>query len=147
MGELVDDVEQAELASIMGALLDKVVGPDVVGALGSQPDARSVIEPQPSTLELSGGDLQPLASPDPLDPLVVDQPAGPAQQFGDLAITVAAILLGQLDEVGSQPLLIGVLRMAEYAGRKAALVLHRCRWLSDPHCRRSLGRMEEPRHW
>jgi hypothetical protein len=55
---------------------------------------------------LSGGDLQPLASPDPLDPLVVDQPAGPAQQFGDLAITVAAILLGQLDEVGSQPLLI-----------------------------------------
>ena len=40
-GELVDDVEQAELAPVMGALLDKVVGPDVVGALGAQPDARS----------------------------------------------------------------------------------------------------------
>jgi hypothetical protein len=41
VGELVDDVEQAELAPVMGALLDKVVGPDVVGALGTQPDARS----------------------------------------------------------------------------------------------------------
>src|SRR6202035_6190993 len=54
VGELVDDVEQAELAAIMGALLDKVVGPDMVGTLRSQPDARSVIEPQPSTLGLSG---------------------------------------------------------------------------------------------
>jgi len=78
VGELVDDVEQAELASIMRALLDKVVGPDMVAALGSQTDARSVIEPQASALRLPGGDFQPLASPDPLDPLVVNQPAGPA---------------------------------------------------------------------
>ena len=32
------------------------------------------------------GDLQPLALPDPLDPLVVDQPARLLQQPGDLAI-------------------------------------------------------------
>jgi hypothetical protein len=106
MGELVDDIEHTELAAIMGALLDKVVGPDVIGALGSEPDARSVIQPQASTFRLPGGDLQPLASPDPLDPLVVDQPAGPAQQRGDLAIAVAAILPGQLDDVGRQPLFI-----------------------------------------
>src|SRR6516165_9685705 len=31
------------------------------------------------------GDLQPLALPDTLDPLVVDRPARLAQQFGDLA--------------------------------------------------------------
>jgi hypothetical protein len=55
---------------------------------------------------LPGGNLQPLASPDPLDPLVVDEPAGPAQQLGDLAIAVAAILAGQLDGVGRQPLFI-----------------------------------------
>jgi hypothetical protein len=36
-GELVDDVEQAELALVMGALLDKIVRPDVVGALGYDP--------------------------------------------------------------------------------------------------------------
>src|SRR3974390_2101504 len=37
VGELVDNVEHAELASIVGALLDKVVRPDVIAALGSQP--------------------------------------------------------------------------------------------------------------
>jgi hypothetical protein len=44
--------------------------------------------------------------PDPLDPLIVDQPAGPAQQLGDLAIAVAAILSDRLDEVGGQPCLV-----------------------------------------
>src|SRR5262249_44210862 len=91
-GELVDDVEQAKFASAMSALLEEVVGPDVVGALGPQPDAGSVTQPQPGALGLPGGDLQPLASPDALDPLVVDQPAGPAQQLGNLAIAIAAIL-------------------------------------------------------
>src|SRR6059058_2644080 len=52
------------------------------------------------------GTLQPLASPDPLDPLVVDQPAGPAQQLGDLAIAIAAIPPGQRDDVGRQPLFV-----------------------------------------
>jgi hypothetical protein len=94
MGELVDDVEQAELPSVMGALLEEVVRPDVVGAFGPQPDARAVTQPQAGALRLPGGDLQPLAPPDPLDPLVVDQPAGPAQQLGDLAIAVPAILPG-----------------------------------------------------
>jgi hypothetical protein len=55
---------------------------------------------------LPGGDFQPLASPDPLDPLVVDQPTGPAQQLGNLAIAVPAILPGQFDDVGHQPLLV-----------------------------------------
>ena len=39
MGEFVDDVEQADFTPVMGALLEEVVGPDVVGALGPQPDA------------------------------------------------------------------------------------------------------------
>jgi hypothetical protein len=101
--ELVDDVEQAKFASVMGALLEEVIRPDVIGALGPQPDAGSVIQPQPGALGLSARDLQPLAPPDPLDPLVVDQPAGLAQQLGNLAIAVAAILPDQLDDVGGQP--------------------------------------------
>ena len=48
----------------------------MVGMLGAQPDARSVRQPEPAALGLFGGDLQPLAPPDPLDPLVVDHPAG-----------------------------------------------------------------------
>jgi hypothetical protein len=62
-------------ASIVGAVLDKVVGPDVIAVLRPQPDARSVGQPEPASFGLFIGDLQPLASPDALDPLVVDYPA------------------------------------------------------------------------
>jgi hypothetical protein len=34
MGELVDDVEQADFAPVMNALLEKVVRPNVIGPLG-----------------------------------------------------------------------------------------------------------------
>jgi hypothetical protein len=106
MGELVDNVEHADPAPVVGAVLDEVVGPDMIAVLGSEPDAGAVSQPEATTLRLPGGNLQPLASPDPLDPLVVDEPAGPAQQLGDLAIAIAAILAGQLDDVGGQPLFI-----------------------------------------
>ena len=46
VGELVDDVGQSDFVPIMGALLEKVIGPYVVGPLGPQPDARSVRQPQ-----------------------------------------------------------------------------------------------------
>src|SRR5258708_3315238 len=63
--ELVDDIEHAEFASIMGALLDEVVRPHVVAVLGPEPNARSVIQPETAAFRLLGRDLQPLASPDP----------------------------------------------------------------------------------
>src|ERR1043166_6033938 len=100
MGELVDDVEHAKLPSIMGALLKEIVGPHVIRALGSEPNARSVIQPQAGALGLPRGNLQPLASPDSLDPLVVDQPADLAQKRGNLAIAVAAIRPGRRDNRG-----------------------------------------------
>ena len=62
MGELVDDVEHADSASIMGAILDEVVGPHVIAVLGPQPDAGAVIQPETAALRLPGGHLQPLAS-------------------------------------------------------------------------------------
>ena len=63
-------------------------------------------KPEPAALGLFMGDLQPLAPPDPLDPLVVDQPARLLQQPGDLAIAIAAVLPGQCDGVGSEPLFV-----------------------------------------
>jgi hypothetical protein len=51
-------------------------------------------------------DLQPLAPPEAFDPLVVDYPARLAQQFGDLAIAVAAVLPGKRDNVGGKALLV-----------------------------------------
>ena len=79
----------------------------MVGPLGAKADAGSVREPEPTSFGLSGWNLQPLASPDPLDPLVVDDPAcRRAQQGGDLAIAVAAVSADQFDDVGDELLLI-----------------------------------------
>jgi hypothetical protein len=120
VGELVDDVEHADLSPVVGSVLDEVVRPDMIAVLGAKPDAGAVVQPEPAALGLPGRDLQPLTSPDPLDPLVVDEPAGPAQQLGDLAIAVAAILSGQLYEIGGQPLLV-VTALRDLALRRAVL--------------------------
>ena len=52
------------------------------------------------------GTFSPSRRQDALDPLVVDYPARLAQQFGDLAIAIAAVLLGKLDNIGRQTLLV-----------------------------------------
>src|SRR5262249_50931626 len=92
VGELVEHVEHPVLATIVRAILDEVIGPDMIALLRPQPDARSVGQPEPAALGLLMRDLQPLALPDTLDPLVVYCPARLAQQFGDLAIAIAAVL-------------------------------------------------------
>jgi hypothetical protein len=88
--------------------------------LGPQPDARSVRQPEPSAFGLLPGDLQPLASPNPLDPLVVDEPACSAQQLGDLAVAVASVLSSKLNDVGAEPLL-AVSTTRDLALRRAML--------------------------
>jgi hypothetical protein len=124
VGEFVDDVEHADSAPIVGAVLDKVVGPDVIAVLGPEPDTGAVIQPETAALRLLGRLFQPLASPDTLHPLVVDEPAGPAQQLGDLAIAVAAILPSQFDDVGGQPFYI-VTALRDLALRRAVLAERR----------------------
>ena len=98
--------ELVVLASILGAILDEVIGPDMIALLRPQPDARSVGQPEPAALGLLMGDLQPLTLPDTLDPLVVDYPARLAQELGDLAIAIAAVLPGKLDNIGGETLLV-----------------------------------------
>src|SRR5690606_7220667 len=90
-GELVDDVEHAELPAIVGPALDEVIGPDMVGAFGPEPDARSVIQPETPFLRLLLGNLQPLPPPDALDAFGVDRPSLRPQHRRDPAIAIAAI--------------------------------------------------------
>ena len=78
----------------------------MIAVLGSEPDAEPIGQPQATAFRLPCGNLQPLASPDPLDTLVVDEPACSAQQLGDLAVAVAPILPSKLDDVGAEPLLV-----------------------------------------
>jgi hypothetical protein len=120
MGELVEHVEHSILASVMGAVLDEVVGSDMIAVLRPQSNARSVGQPEPAALGLLRGNLQPLTLPDTLDPLVVDYPTRLAQELGDLAIAVAAVLPGKLDNVGRETLLI-VTTARDLALRRAML--------------------------
>src|SRR5262249_49789579 len=113
-------VEHPVLASLVGAVLDKVVGPDMIALLRPQPNARSSGQPEPAALGLLMGNLQPLTLPDTLDPLVVDCPARLAQQRSDLAIAIAAVLPGKLDNIdGETPLVVMTTR--DLALRRAML--------------------------
>ena len=71
------------------------------------------------------------------DPLVIDLPPRPAQELHDLAIAVAAVLPGQGDHVGSQPLLVFraprhlALRRAMLAERRTSAALGDMQVMSD----------------
>ena len=103
MGELIDNIEHSVLAGVVGAVLDEVVGPDVIRAFRAQADAGAVGKPQAATFRLLMGDLKPLPSPDTLDPPITDRPPSLAQQCSDLSVAVATILARQLNDVGRQP--------------------------------------------
>jgi hypothetical protein len=92
----------------------------MIAVLRPEPNARSVGQPEPAALGLLMGNLQPLASPDALDPLVVDYPARLAQELGDLAIAIAAVLPGKLDNIGGETLLV-VTTARDLALRRAML--------------------------
>ena len=80
VGQNVDHIDRLELAgdtenssstlsipvpaSIVGAVLDKVVGPDMIALLRPQPNARSVGQPEPAALGVAYGDLEPLTLAD-----------------------------------------------------------------------------------
>src|SRR4051812_12336148 len=72
--ELVDHVQHPVLAPVVGAMLDEVIGPDVVGPLRPQSQARAVVEPEARPLWLASGNLEPLSPPDPFDLLHVHRP-------------------------------------------------------------------------
>jgi len=78
----------------------------MIALLRWQPNARSVGQPEPAALGLLMGNLEPLTLPDTLDPLVVDYRARLAQERGDLAVAVAAVLPGKLDNIGGETLLV-----------------------------------------
>lgn len=87
-GELVEQVEHAELSPVMGPGLDEVVRPDMVRALGPQTDARPVVEPEPFLLRLLRRHLQLRRGNAPLGPFLillspaaVDACADPSTRF------------------------------------------------------------------
>jgi hypothetical protein len=106
-GELVDDVEHPELPPVVGAVLDEVIGPDVVWALRPEPDARAVIEPEPGPPGLLGRHLQPLSPPEALDALDVHRPALRVRHRRDPAVAVPTVLERKPDDGGGESRLVG----------------------------------------
>ena len=87
---LVQHCQQLQRTPVVRTRGHEVVRPDVAPIQRPQPDARSVVEPQPTSLRLPLRDLQPLLPPDPLHPLVVHPPALDAEHVRDASVAVAA---------------------------------------------------------
>ena len=88
----------------MRAIFDEVIAPHVIAVFRTQSNTRAVCQPQTPAFRLFVRNLQPLAPPDPFDTFVIDEPARVSQQRGNLAIAVAAILAGKLNNIGAQTL-------------------------------------------
>jgi hypothetical protein len=98
----IQNVECPERFPIIGSMMHKVVGPDVIAILRAQPDARPVIQPEPPLLWLFPGHFKPLTPPQTFHTLVIHLPACISQQGSNAAITISAVLARQLDHVLDQ---------------------------------------------
>ncbi len=78
----------------------------MVAVLRPQPDAGSVIQPEPPFPRLLRWHFQPLPSPQPFHALVVHMPASISQQGCDPTVAVATILARKLDHVRYQALFV-----------------------------------------
>jgi len=106
--ELVDHHQHAKYPAVMGAILDEIVGPDMMAPARPKPDAGSIVQPKSTPLGLSLRHLQALLTPDPLHTLGIHMPALTAQQGRDPTVAVAAILAGQFDNrFGKRRLVVG----------------------------------------
>ncbi len=95
---LIDHREHPKAPTVMCPGMDKVVTPDMVLVLGSQPDARSTTEHQSTSFTLLFRHLDPFLLPDSLDPFVIDAPAFKPEHRGDPAVAVSAVHARELDD-------------------------------------------------
>ena len=86
--------------------MNEVDTPDVVGILGTQANDRAVLVVKPFPLLMTLRQLQTFFAPQSLDLLVIDRPAFDTQQRRYLAITIAAILLGETDQCQPQIIIV-----------------------------------------
>ena len=70
----IQDVESSERPAIIGLVMYKVVRPDMILIFRAQPDARSVIHPDPPFLGLFHWHFKPLAPPQTFDTFVIHLP-------------------------------------------------------------------------
>lgn len=79
------------LPAIACAILNKVVSRDMVRTLRSEPNAGSIIQPEPASLRLFLRNSKALSQPDPSDTLMIDVPIVATKQRRDPAVAIAPI--------------------------------------------------------
>jgi len=90
--KLVDQGHQPELAPVISLRLNEVEAPNMIAMLRPQPDAGSIVEPEPASRPLLPRCFQLLPAPDPLDPITTDLPAVTGKQRCNPAIAVSMVL-------------------------------------------------------
>ena len=95
---LIDHAQHSEDLSVMRAVLNEVIGPDVPFVGGSEADAGSIIEPEPPAFWLFLRNFEPLTPPYPVHTSNTDLPAFSIKKRCDPTVTVATNLLSQIDD-------------------------------------------------
>ena len=104
--KLINDIQPAKDASVVGAILNKIIGPNVVWPLRPQSHAGPVGQPKPTLLWLFLWDFQPLPSPDSFYALMIYVPSAVVQHARNHAIAVSPELFCQHDNILGQPFFI-----------------------------------------
>ena len=86
--------------------MNEVITPDMIAILRTQPNALSLIQPEPPLLGLLLWNLKPLSSPQPFNTAIADGPTCFSEQCCNPTITVSAKLSGQFDHIRNKPAFI-----------------------------------------
>ncbi len=80
----------------------EIVRPNMIAIFRAQPDARSIVQPEPSLLRLFHWYFEPLTSPQTLNTFVIHLPTRVSQQGCNPTVTISAVLARQLDHICDQ---------------------------------------------
>lgn len=100
--ELIEHDQHAEGPAVLRALLDEVIRPDVVGSLWPKTDAGPLVQPHTAALGLFAWYFQPFPTPDAIDALDVDPPAGGNEHLANAPVAISAIPRRQPDDGSRQ---------------------------------------------
>lgn len=78
--DLIDNGEHTDPTAVLGLILEKVIRPQAVRALGPKPDAGPAVQPETTALGLPLWTQQALPPPNPSDTLVIRRSAVSPQQ-------------------------------------------------------------------
>ncbi len=99
---LVNHRESADLRAVFQAIRHKVICPYMVRPAWAQTDARTIVQIQTASLLMLLRDFQGFLPPDPLNPLVVDDPSFYTQQRRNPLVSIAAIVPGEFYNIGGE---------------------------------------------